>query len=157
MVDLLERIAEVGSMNAAGPHLSDVEIFKPYFSSTKDGQSVLNEADLDLQDGNCTRREVITRFLLLNAVLDQGPDMEGVRHLLADTLNQLYRRELRILHKPIRFFQELGIAIEKIDEVHEVVRKLREPEWQKSNKTTKLCAVCEAHNTHPEWIDRYRT
>jgi hypothetical protein len=98
---------------------------------------VLNESELCLRDGNCTRREIIARFLLLNAVLDQGSDMEGVRQLLADTLNQLYAREIRILHKPIQFFQELGFAIDKIDEVHEIVRKLREPGWRERNKTRK--------------------
>ncbi|GAB6391544.1 MAG: hypothetical protein MdMp014T_0917 [Treponematales bacterium] len=137
MTDLLERIAEAGSMHISGPHLPAVDIFKSYFSYRGDDPPVLNESELHLRDGNCTRREIIARFLLLNAVLDQGPDMEGVRQLLADTLNQLYAREIRILHKPIQFFQELGFAIDKIDEVHEIVRKLREPGWRERNKTRK--------------------
>jgi hypothetical protein len=132
MLDLIETIAEVGRLRPSAPHVQDVDIFKTYF---KDGKLKKNE--LDIRDGNCTRRELLARFLLLNAVLDQGPDMEGVRELLCGTINHLYQKEIRILHKPILFFNELGIVIDKIDEVHETVKKLREKNWRERNNTTK--------------------
>ncbi len=42
----------------------------------------------------------MTRYLLVNAVLDQGPDMMGVRELLKRVTTGLYRREIRIFHHP---------------------------------------------------------
>jgi hypothetical protein len=132
MKELLEKIAEIGRNNKSAPHLEDVDIFKIYHSN-----GGLNVADLDKMDGNCTRREIITRFLLLNAVLDQGPDMVGVRQLLAETINRLYDREIRILHTPLLFFKELDVAIGEIDAVHGCVKKTRETDWQFNNNTKK--------------------
>lgn len=129
---LLEKIAQIGKGNKSAPHLEDIEIFKSYYEN-----GGLDISKLDERDGNCTRRELITRFLLLNAVLDQGPDMGGVRQLLADTINSLYRKEIRILHTPLSFFKELGIAINDIDDIHKIVKEARENKWRIDNNTTK--------------------
>ena len=133
-VKLIEVIAEIGSKNKSEPYIKDVEIFRHFFD--KDFNLITNE--LNSLDGNCTRRELITRFLLLNAVLDQGPDTEGVRQLLCDTINYLYRHEIRILHTPLDFFKELGIIITEIDNVHDIVKKLRAKKWARNNNSTAL-------------------
>ncbi|MCM1042782.1 MAG: hypothetical protein NC350_01035 [Corallococcus sp.] len=131
MKTLLEVIANEGRQHKSSPHLKDVDIFKPFFK----GEELV---DLDLQDAsNCTRRELICRFLLLNAVLDQGPDMEGVRKLLADTLNVLYKKEIRILHSPQSFFNKLDTAVDSIDSIHDAIKDIRETDWQFKNKTKK--------------------
>lgn len=88
--DLLTRIAKIGQQHKSGPSIARIKLFNNYF----DNDSNLKIDELAEPDGNCTRRELLARFLLLNAVLDQGPDMEGVRQLLCDTLNVLYGEEI---------------------------------------------------------------
>ncbi|MCX7909306.1 MAG: hypothetical protein N2560_07310 [Ignavibacteria bacterium] len=83
-----------------------------------------------------TRREILTRYLLLCSVLDQGPDLEGVRILLSDTVDYLYKNEIHILHKPLSFFQELGISIDTILDKHKNIKKLRAESWAKDNRTS---------------------
>ncbi|HMF34727.1 MAG TPA: hypothetical protein VKK79_25110 [Candidatus Lokiarchaeia archaeon] len=129
--DLLEKIASIGRENKSEPPLSKVEIFHYYFND----QNGLKEEELGELDGNCTRREILARYLLLNAVLDQGPDTEGVRTLLTDTVNFLYRKEIRIFHNPLNFFNSLGIVLDQIDTVHEIVKNIRSEIWAAANHT----------------------
>ncbi len=126
---LLESIAQVGREHPSRPPLHEVEIFEPYFDSA--GRVI----QPDKRDGSCTRRELLLRYLLLNAVLDQGPDTEGVRLLLTRVTNDLYRREVRFLHRPEVFFENLGVAIDRITSVHEVVKNLRSQQWAQDNVT----------------------
>lgn len=92
--------------------------------------------ELDDTDGsNITRRELLTRFLLLNAVIDQGPDIVGVRNLLVNVTNDLYSREIRFLHRPLSFFQELGIAINQILSQHQSIKAIRAQEWAQENRS----------------------
>lgn len=116
---LLIAIAKVGKRHFAKPDIHLLEPFNHFF----DKNNTLIVKELDRQDGPWSRRELITRFLLLNAVLDQGPDIEGVRQMLIEVTNKLYQREIRILHRPLDFFKELGISIDKICTVHEGVKK----------------------------------
>jgi len=127
---LLRAIAQVGRANPMRPALQDVEIFHHYFE-----QGQLNEKSLDERDGSCTRRELLLRYLLLEAVLDQGPDTEGVRLLLVQVTNALYRNEVRFLHQPAEFFRELGIAVNEITSTHDAVKKLRARQWAEANQT----------------------
>ncbi|OIO74602.1 MAG: hypothetical protein AUJ85_05200 [Elusimicrobia bacterium CG1_02_37_114] len=128
---LLTTIAEIGREYSAKPDIHLIDPFNHFFDKNKN--LILNE--LDKQDGPWTRRELITRFLLLNAVLDQGPDIEGLRQLLIKVTNELYQREVRILHRPLDFFKELGISIDKICTVHEGIKKVRAPIWAKENQS----------------------
>lgn len=128
---LLESIARVGKQNVSHPTLGDIEPFHHFYK--QDGS--LDRAGLDRRDGTCTRRELLLRFLLLNAVLDQGPDIAGVRKLLADTTNALYRRGVLFLHTPIEFFHKIGLAIDQIQEIHQVVKGLRSATWGLENQT----------------------
>ncbi len=129
---LLEAIAQVGRDNPSRPALREIEIFRHYFSA--DAQLKINE--LDLRDGSCTRRELILRYLLLDAVLDQGPDTEGVRLLLVRVTNGLYLNEIRFLHQPSEFFRDLGITIDQITSTHEAVKQLRAENWARSNESS---------------------
>lgn len=130
-VILLETIAQVGRDNPSHPAVHSVEIFGHYF----DAAGEIDKDALDRRDGSCTRRELLLRYLLLDAVLDQGPDTEGVRLLLAQVTNELYRNEVRFLHQPSEFFRELGIAIDKITSTHEAIKQLRAENWAKANQS----------------------
>ncbi|MGC8838993.1 MAG: hypothetical protein ACP5UM_11310 [Anaerolineae bacterium] len=127
---LLTTIAQVGREHPSRPPLQEVEVFAPFFDEASG-----MPAGLERRDGACTRRELLLRYLLLNAVLDQGPDTEGVRKLLTEVTNSLYRQEVRFLHKPEAFFQELGIAVDEISSVHGMVKSLRAKQWAEVNQS----------------------
>lgn len=129
--ELIIAIAKVGKQNSSKPAIQEIFPFMHYFD--KDGNLIRNA--LDKNDGLWTRREIITRYLLVSAVLDQGPDLEGVRMLFKDVINALYTKEIRIFHKPLDFFKELGISIDEILEKHASVKKIRADIWAKENKS----------------------
>ncbi len=132
LLNLAKKIAEIGKKHKELPPLSEVEPFKYYF--TKDGKIKYDE--LDEYDGKFTRREILARYLLLNVVLDQGPDMTGVRELLKMVTTTLYRQEIRIFHKPIDFFKEFGISIDEILSKHNSIKNIRAEDWAKENKSS---------------------
>ncbi len=81
MVDprqIVRMIGEVGSRHKSVPRMDLLRPFEHFFD--RNGQ--LRQDEIDKRDGACTRRELLVRFLLLNAVLDQGPDIIGIRQLL---------------------------------------------------------------------------
>jgi hypothetical protein len=129
-VEILEKIAQIGRGHPSAPTLQDVEIFKPFLSNGA-------VTDPDKAEGKYTRRELVTRFLLLGAVLDQGPDMGGIRKLLANTINNLYKKDIKILHDPLSFFKEIAIVADEIDKVHAEIKEIEEENWRKNNNTTK--------------------
>jgi hypothetical protein len=128
---LVERIASVGRDNPSHPPLHEVEPFRHFF--LPDGG--IDHARLDDRDGSCTRRELLLRFLILNAVMDQGPDMEGVRDLLIGVTNEMYLNEVRFLHKPLSFFEELGLAMDQILGKHESIKEVRAAIWAAENQS----------------------
>lgn len=130
ITDLIKTIAHVGRENSFYPPVFDIEPFAHYFKD--DG--TLDYDSLDKRDGSCTRRELILRFLVLCAVIDQGPDIVGVRKLLIDVTNSLYQREIRFLHTPIEFFKELGFAVDEILEKHQNVKDIRSEIWGRENQ-----------------------
>lgn len=130
--EFVRRVAETGKKTRGVFWMRDVEPFRHYFSP--DG--TLKYGELDEFDGKWTRREILARCLLVSIVLDQGPDMTGVRELLKTVTEQLYRREVRILHRPLDFFKELGISIDAILEEHQSVKKLRGEYWAKENESS---------------------
>jgi len=130
--EITRKLAELGREKREIPPLDEVEPFRHYFS--KEGRLVYN--DLDSYDGGFTRREILTRYLLVNVVLDQGPDMTGVRELLRRVTTWLYRKEIRIFHRPLDFFRELGVTIDEILSRHESIKKIRAEDWARENETT---------------------
>ena len=130
--DLLRTIAKVGSRHPSPPDLTRIEPFASFL----DPRGALDSSALDRREGCCTRRELVLRFLVLSAVLDQGPDIEGVRSLVRQVTNELYRREVRFLHQPAAFFQEIGIAIDRILADHASVKKVRAEIWARENHSS---------------------
>lgn len=130
--EITRKLSELGKKHREIPPLHKVEPLKHYFSS--DGK--LKHDELDEYDGGFTRREILARYLLVNVVLDQGPDMMGVRELLKNVTIHLYRREIRIFHRPLDFFRELGISINEILDKHESIRKIRAEDWARENQST---------------------
>ena len=131
LTKLLVSIAEVGRKNPKPPPIADLFPFRHYF----DGSGVLLRDKLSENDGLWTRREILTRFLFLQAVLDQGTHIEGIRHFLTEVTNSLYEKEIRFLHKPIDFFRELGISVDELIQKHESIKKIYAPDWAKENQT----------------------
>ncbi len=132
LLEIAEKIAKIGKLHKRIPPVHEVEPFKHYF--TKNGKIIYE--DLDEHDGKFTRREILTRYLLVGVVLDQGPDIEGVRELLKKVTTYLYRQEIRIFHRPLDFFRELGISIDEILEQHESIKNLRSDKWAIENKSS---------------------
>lgn len=77
--------------------------------------------------------ETVARYLLLNAVLDQGPDITGVRMLLKRTMNRLDQEGIDILADPSAFFSRLPHIATVIEDVHEEVKAERAEEWAAEN------------------------
>ncbi len=95
-LDLLEKISMIGEKNRSQPLIQEINIFHNIF----DDRCQINEDKLTFKEMDYTYREILARYLLLNAVLDQGPDSDGVRLFLAKTINHLYDEQLFILHTP---------------------------------------------------------
>ncbi|MGB9629015.1 MAG: hypothetical protein ACPL6D_10160 [Thermodesulfobacteriota bacterium] len=129
--ELIYEIARIGKQGTTKPSLQEIFPFEHYVE--KNGN--LLKSNLDKNDGLWTRREIITRYLLVSVVLDQGPDLEGVKLLFKNVINALYRKEIRIFHKPLDFFRELGISIDEILEKHASIKKIRADIWAKENKS----------------------
>ena len=132
LFELTNRLVEIGKTNKELPPLHEVESFKHFF--TKNG--ALKYSELDERDGKFTRREILTRYLLVSVVLDQGPDMIGVRELLKNVTTNLYRQEIRIFHRPLDFFKELGISIEELLSTHKSIKELRAEDWTKETNSS---------------------
>ena len=129
---LLISIAKIGKKFSSKHIVNQLFPFRHYF----DNNGNLIKNSINDNDGLWTRREILTRFLFIRAVLDQGPDLEGVGILTTNVINALYKKEIRILHKPLDFFKELEISIDEILEKHEGVKKIRAEEWARLNKST---------------------
>jgi hypothetical protein len=130
--ELLLEISKIGRENTTAPSLKEVFPFEHYFDTSGN----LKIKELDRIDGLWTRREIISRYLLVSAVLDQGPDLEGVRTLFKKVVNSLYEKEIRIFHRPLDFFKELGISIDEILEKHNSIKEIRAKKWAEENRST---------------------
>lgn len=75
----------------------------------------------------------MARYVLLSCVLDQGPDIQGVRMLLPEVVERLYQAEVPFLHHPHKFFDAFPVVFDAIRESHELVRGARAREWATEN------------------------
>ena len=130
--ELIIEIAKVGRKYSPSPSLEKIFPFEYYCNSNGN----LIQENLNKNDGPWTRREILARYLLVNAVLDQGPDSEGVGLFLREVTNYLYQREIRIFHRPLDFFKELGISIHRILEKHSGIKKIRAEDWARENESS---------------------
>lgn len=127
--NLLEKISGIGRGIKSRPEIKDIDSFQHFLNNR--GEIIYS--DIDKNDGKWSRREIITRYLLLSAVLDQGPDMTGVRLMVRDIVNYLYKNEIRIFHRPLDFFKEIGITVNSISDTHEIIKKIRSVDWARDN------------------------
>lgn len=132
LLDITKRLVEIGREKREIPPVYEVEPFKHYF----DREGNLKYDELDEYDGKFTRREILTRYLLVNVVLDQGPDIVGVRELLKEVTTSLYRKEIRIFHRPTDFFNELNISIDEMISKHNSIKEIRAEKWALENKSS---------------------
>lgn len=126
---VLRAVAQVGRDHPSKPLLQRIAPLSAYF----DAEGNVITGELDARDGGVTRREALLRVLLLSAVIDQGPDIEGVRRLAADVLNDLYSREVRILHRPLDFFEHFHVSTASIEYCHAVIKEARAQIWAQRN------------------------
>jgi hypothetical protein len=128
-LQVLRTVAALGRRFPSKPELKDITPLSSYF----DDSGTLIEDRLDSRDGGITRREAMLRMLMLSAVIDQGPDIEGVRGLAVGVLNDLYSREVRVLHRPLDFFEHFHVSVTSIEEVHAVVKAAKAEAWAARN------------------------
>jgi hypothetical protein len=128
LIEITKTISDIGKQHKQAYPINEIPIFEHYFQNG-------NLIEPDKLDGKFTRREIVARLLLLGVVLDQGPDIIGVRKYLKEVITSLYQEEIRILHKPIDFFKELNISIDKLISKHNSIKEIRKYKWAEENKT----------------------
>jgi hypothetical protein len=55
---------------------------------------------------------------------------------LKDVTNSLYQNEVRIFHRPLDFFKEVGISVDEILQNHKKIKELRSENWAIENHST---------------------
>jgi hypothetical protein len=130
-LELARDLCEIGIKSRRHLELRLVQPFKSFFDSS--GELIYSE--LERLDGNLTRRELLSRYLLLNAVLDQGPDMEGVAIMLRRATSVLYDKGIRFFHEPELFFNNLDTIIQAVKEGHQEAKSVRSKIWADTNNS----------------------
>lgn len=133
MINLIETIANIGKNHPYDPTISEIIPFQKYFCKPNDRELI--KEHFKTSENNITVRELILRYLLLSVVLDQGPDIVGLRKLVTKVTNTLYSHNIRFLHNPIIFFKELSFISDCILEIHENIKNERADLWAKDNKS----------------------
>ncbi len=131
---LLKKLNEIGEDDLRNnvPQIKNVKIFEEILDSNK----IIKKEKYNLKDKyGLEYKELLTRYLFLNAILDQGPDMEGVRLLQSRVTNVLYSKGINFLHEPFLFFKNINLVFETIDEEHLKVKNERSEEWAKKQNT----------------------
>lgn len=131
VVELVSAIADIGREHPLPPPAKDALPFARFFNG-----DALDRDRLDEMDGECTRRELLARFLILCAVLDQGPDIPGVRQLMLRVVDQMYSCNVRMFHAPMEFFQAMNVSLKEIWDAHEDIKKKNADDWAIKNNTT---------------------
>jgi len=111
---IVRRIAEVGAEHFGSHEISSCNILKEIRNKVKKGEKLSNG-----------EKELLTNFLYLNAVMDQGRDPEGVKELLVRVTNVAYDKNIRFLHDPDAFFKNPRFFTKTLREEHESVKKER--------------------------------
>lgn len=111
---IIKIIAETGIKNFAAHDVSECEIFKNTVKEIKKAGKLPNN-----------KSEILTNFLYLNAVMDQGRDPEGVKMLLTQVTNSAYKAGIEFLHNPNHFFENLVFFTRALREKHEEIKKIR--------------------------------
>ena len=86
---------------------------------------------------NVSNREVMLRYVLSRAIVDQGSDIEGVEMWHSRLLERSYAEGLRILHNPSDFVDNFAQILQMGVEIRDEVVLERAQIWadQKKSKT----------------------
>ena len=98
--EIIKEINKVGLSNPGSNDLSSVTIFSDIYENSR-----LKIDLLDSENDCLTYKELLTRYLYLSCVLDQGPEIGGIASLLVNVTNRLYNKGIRFLHKPSVFLK----------------------------------------------------
>jgi hypothetical protein len=129
---LFVKLNEIGLKNQKRDDLSGILIFQPLFdASGKLDRAKLGEID---KEGE-VYSEMLTRYLFLMSVLDQGPDMEGVRIFLERIVNSLYSKGIKFLHCPSIFFKNLEDVFNVVNAEHKKIKEERGEMWAKTQNS----------------------
>jgi len=87
-----------------------------------------------------SNREVMLRYVLSRAIVDQGSDIEGVEMWHSKLLEGCYRKGIRILHNPSEFVDNFAQILQMGVEIRDEVVLERAQIWadQKKSKTRKV-------------------
>ena len=129
---LIRQLNQIGETNSDNvPQIKGVNLFKEIL----DVDSIRKEKYGEMDNKGVLYKELLTRYLFLNSILDQGPDMEGVRILQANVTNKLYEKGIDFLHNPSKFFENIDIVFDIIKEEHENIKKSeRTKKWADNQK-----------------------
>lgn len=98
--------------------------------------------ELDRKDEitNVSNREVMLRYVLSRAIVDQGSDIEGVEMWHSRLLERSYAKGIRILHNPSDFVDNFAQILQLGVEIRDEVVLERAQIWadQKKSKTRKV-------------------
>lgn len=129
---LIRKLNEIGQKNPKTDDLSKIIIFKTLFNASGEmDRNKLHENDSE----GIEFSEMLARYLFLKAVLDQGPDMEGVRIFLERIINSLYGKGIKFLHSPSDFFSNMGEVFKVVSEEHSKIKEERGKMWAKSQNS----------------------
>lgn len=103
------------------------------FSDFIDENGNIIKEKLEEKNNNISNKELLIRYIYVSCVLDQGGDPKGQRLLLNYVTNELYKKNIRFLHKPQDFFDNLLIISKVIREQHSIVKLKRKDDWAKEN------------------------
>lgn len=112
--EIIKAIANTGKANSGTHDISEAEPIKPIIKKIK------KQENLDEEEKN-----LISIFLYLNAVMDQGRDPEGIRLLLVRVVNRAYKENIRFLHNPDDFFTSTSFFTKILKEEHQEIKKER--------------------------------
>ncbi|QUL99222.1 MAG: hypothetical protein IMF26_03980 [Candidatus Fermentithermobacillus carboniphilus] len=108
---ILDKIYRLGTKSSDTRTLDGIEPLDPKYSR--------------FFKGGWATEEIKTRFLYLNAVLDQGSDMVGTREFLRRVTNELYSMGIDFLHHPEKFLSNTYVVEQVVLKVHDIVKAER--------------------------------
>jgi hypothetical protein len=113
VLNIIKTINDVGlSQKSKKGVLCDIKIFKNIIK-----RGYIDEKKLvSMDEWGCRYDEILTRFLYLSCVLDQGPEIQGVEALIKSMTNKLYPN-IKFLHDPLEFFEKINIIADLFSKI----------------------------------------
>ena len=90
--------------------------------------------DHDMQSSNrinvsITNREVLLRFLLSKAIVDQGSDTPGVQQWFNELVSKCYNKNIQFFHFPVHFVERYAEVLEIAHSAAVQITENRAKEW----------------------------